>query len=134
MVAAVLLSVLAMPLQAHHSWGAEFDVTKPVTLTGVLTKFEWTNPHSFLYLDVKGERGKVVSWRLEGYPPGVLYRTGWRRDAIKIGDTVTVTGFRSRSGIYFAHGRQVTLVNGARLFFGPPPGTGEGSSPVVDVK
>src|SRR5690348_6717270 len=84
---------LAIPLVAHHSFGLEYDSTKPITLTGVVTKIEWTNPHSYLHIDVKDDNGNVASWRLEGYGPGVLYRTGWKRDvSMKPGDTVTVTG------------------------------------------
>ena len=65
---------LPIPLPAHHSFGAEYDTSKPVSLTGIVTKIEWTNPHSFLYVDVKDDNGGVINWKLEGYPPGVLYR------------------------------------------------------------
>jgi hypothetical protein len=127
---------LAIPLPAHHSFGAEYDTSKPVLLTGIVTKIEWTNPHSFLYVDVKDEKDSVINWKLEGYPPGVLYRTGWRKDlTVKVGDTVTVTGWRARDSTNLAHSREVTLANGKKLFFGPPGGTGDGgSTPAVEVK
>jgi hypothetical protein len=116
---------------AHHSFGVVYDANKPVTLTGVVTKLEWTNPHSHLLIDVKEESGKVVSWTLEGYPATVLARTGWKRDeTVKIGDTVTIFGWRARDGSPLAHLRQATLPDGRKLFFGPPAGTGEGAAVV----
>ena len=72
--------VLTAPLLAHHSFGAEYDANKPITLTGVVTKIEWTNPHSYFYVDVKDEDGQVANWKFEGYPPGPLYRIGWKKD------------------------------------------------------
>jgi hypothetical protein len=133
---APIMCSLAIPLPAHHSFGAEYDTSKPVLLTGIVTKIEWTNPHSFLYVDVKDDKGSVISWKLEGYPPGVLYRTGWRKDlTLKVGDTVSVTGWRARDSTNLAHSREVTLANGKKLFFGPPGGTGDGgSTPAVEVK
>ena len=130
------MTLLAIPLAAHHSFGLEYDATKPITLTGVVTKVEWTNPHSYLLIDVKDDKGNVASWKFEGYGPGVLYRTGWKRDvSIKPGDTVTVNGWRARDGTNWAHSRQVTLANGQKLFFGPPSGTGDGgSAPAVEAK
>lgn len=87
-----VLGVFAAPVLAHHSFGAEYDASKPVTLTGVLTKIEWTNPHSFIYIDVM-DKGVVANWKLEGYPPNVLYRNGWKKDVtMKPGDRITVTG------------------------------------------
>jgi hypothetical protein len=125
----------AAPLLAHHSFGAEYDATKPITLDGVLTKIEWTNPHSFIYIDV-AEKGNVVNWKLEGYPPNVLYRNGWKKDAtMKVGDRITVTGWRSRDGSNLAHSREITLPSGKKMIFGPPAGTGDGgNSPAVDVR
>lgn len=120
---------------AHHSFGAEFDGNKPITLTGVVTKVEWTNPHSYFYLDVKDKDGKVANWKFEGYPPNVLYRTGWKRGVtIKEGDTITVFGWHARDGTNWAHSREVTFPDGKKLFFGPPAGTGDGgNTPAVDV-
>ena len=123
------LVVLAIPSTAHHSFGAEYDESKPVTLTGVLTKIEYTNPHSHFYMDVKDANGNVANWKFEGYPPGVLYRTGWKREVtIKVGDTITVFGWRSRDGTNWAHSREVTFKDGKKLYFGPPAGTGDGGN------
>jgi hypothetical protein len=123
--------VVTIPLSAHHSFGVVFDANKPVTLTGSVTKLEWTNPHSHLYIDVKADSGKVVAWTLEGYPATVLSRTGWKRDqTVKVGDTVTIFGWQARDGTSVAHLRQVTLSDGRKLFFGPPAGTGEGAAVV----
>jgi len=114
-------------LSAHHSFGVAFDATKTVSLTGVISKIEWTNPHTHVYIDVKDASGKIVNWKLEGYPPNVLERTGWKKDVtIKVGDTITVFGWPSRDGIPYAHLREATLSNGKKLYFGPPAGTGEG--------
>lgn len=130
MVVAPILLASAV-LSAHHSFGVVFDANKPVTMTGVVTKLEWTNPHSHLYISVKDQAGKVVAWTLEGYPATVLARTGWKRDeTVKVGDTVTIFGWQARDGSATAHLRQATLPDGRKLFFGPPAGTGEGAAVV----
>lgn len=130
------MALFATPLPAHHSFGAEYDTQRPITLTGVLTKVEWTNPHCHFYLDVRDGNGSVVTWRFEGYGPGVLYRNGWKREVtMKTGDTITVTGWRARDGGTLAHSREVTLPGGQKMFFGPPAGTGDGgSTPAVEVR
>jgi hypothetical protein len=132
---AVVLCFLAIPLLAHHSFGAEYDVNRPITLTGVITKVEWTNPHSHFYLDVTDDKGAVANWKFEGYNPAVLYRIGWKKDtSLKPGDKITVFGWRARDGGNWAHSREITLPGGKKLFFGPPAGTGDGgNSPAVDV-
>src|SRR5689334_2917597 len=120
---ALPLLALSLPLLAHHSFGAEYDANKPITLTGVITNVEWTNPHSHFFLDVKDSKGNVVNWKFEGYPPSVLYRTGWKRGvSLKVGDTITVFGWQARDGGNWAHSREVTCADGKKLFFGPPSG------------
>jgi hypothetical protein len=132
---ALVPGLFAAPLLAHHSFGAEYDANKPVVLTGVVTRIEWTNPHSHFYLDVKDERGRLSNWRFEGYTVNALYRTGWKKDvSMRVGDRVTVMGWRARDGSTAAHAREVTLSNGKKLFYGPPAGTGDGGSvPPVKV-
>ena len=132
---AAVLVAFATPLAAHHSFGAEYDVNQPITLTGVLTKIEWTNPHSFFYMDVTDKDGKTANWKFEGYGPGVLYRLGWKKDVtMKPGDRITVFAWRARDGSNWAHSREITLADGKKLMFGPPAGTGDGgNSPAVEV-
>ena len=121
---------------AHHSFAAMYDANKPIRLVGKLTKIEWTNPHSYFYIDVQDEKGAVVNWKLEGYPPAVLQRTGWKKGVtMKEGDTVTVSGWKARDGSNLAHSREVKVASGDKLFFGPPAGTGDGGArPAVEVK
>ena len=99
---AVLMAALALvttaPLPAHHSFAAEFDQNKALTLQGVVTKVEWMNPHIFVYIDVKDDKGNVSNWSLEGFPPNTLYRQGWRKDTIKPGDTITVSAYSAKDG------------------------------------
>jgi hypothetical protein len=127
-----LFSIAAL---AHHSFGAEFDANKPITLKGVVTKVEWTNPHSHFSLEVKDDKGRTATWVLTGYTVNALYRTGWKKDVtMKIGDTVTIFGWRARDGSNSAHAREVTFADGKKLFYGPPAGTGEGgNTPAVKV-
>ena len=102
--------------RAHHSFSAEFDAEKPITLTGIVTKVEWTNPHVWFYINVKdAETGEVVNWGAEMGPPHGLQRSGWRRDTLKIGEEVTVEGFLARNGSARMNARTVTLTaTGAR--------------------
>ena len=130
----IVLILASAPLLAHHSFGAEYDANAPVTITGVVTKVEWTNPHCHFYMDVTDQKGVTANWKLEGYPPNVLYRNGWKRDVnLKVGDKVTVFGWHARDGSNWAHGREVTLQDGKKLIYGPPAGTGDGGQrPAVD--
>ena len=120
------MSVLASPaLRAHHSFAAEYEADKPVTVSGTVTKVEWLNPHIYVTLDVKGEDGKVAPWRFEGYPPNMLVRQGWKRDVnLKPGMPITVSGWLSRLDPHHGAGRQVTFADGSKLWMGPPAGTG----------
>lgn len=114
------VAFVTAPLLAHHSFAAEYDGKKPIHLEGVVTRIDWENPHVYIYLDVKDEAGHVVNWALEGHPPNTLRRTGWTKDALKVGDTISVTGWRSKDDSDRIAGREVTLPEGKKLFLGPP--------------
>ena len=101
---------------AHHSFVAEYDDTKPVKVTGTVTKVEWQNPHIWYYVDAQNEAGSVSHWAFSGGAPGQLMRRGITRDAIKVGMTVTVEGFRARDGSNNASGGRVTLPDGRSVF------------------
>lgn len=124
----VFLLICGVRLEAHHSFGAEYDAEKPITLKGVITKIEWANPHCHFYMDVTDSGGKVTNWKFEGYPPNVLARTGFKKDVtLKTGDSITVFAWLARNGTPLAHARELTLASGQKLYFGPPAGTGEGN-------
>ncbi len=114
-VAGLGLLVPAVPVLAHHSFGAEYDAKQPVTLKGTVTKFEWTNPHARFYIDVKDENGTVTNWNLELASPNVLGRQGWTRHSLNIGDTITVEGSRAKDGAHMANARTVTLSDGKKV-------------------
>jgi Family of unknown function (DUF6152) len=114
-VAGLLLSAVA-PVLGHHAFSAEFDQSKPIKLSGEITKLEWTNPHAWLFIDVKGPDGKVVNWRLEMGAPNALLRAGWSRSDIKPGTPVTVSGFLARAGGSVGNAFQVRLPDGRDLF------------------
>ena len=107
------------PVLAHHGFAVEFDQKNPLTLVGIVTKMEFMNPHIYFYVDVKGKDGKVVNWALEGGPPNVLYRQGWRKDTVKPGDIVTIKGFRARDGSHLAACTTVTFPDGREISAGP---------------
>ena len=111
------------PLAAHRSFAAEFDAQQAVRIRGTLTKIEWTNPHSYFYLDVKDDNGNVASWTCEGGAPGALSRRGFKRGDLKVGDTVIVDGYRAKDGSRMIDARRVTLPDG-RIVSGASAGDG----------
>jgi len=125
--AAAALLLTAMRISAHHAFAAEYDPNKLVTVTGTVTRFEWTNPHAWLYVEGlyvdglsggKDERGKVTTWNFEMGSPGGLLHRGWTKTALKVGDQVTVDGFRAKDGGNIANARTVTMPDGRKLFGG----------------
>ena len=112
-----VLTLVQLPVLAHHSFSAVFDEKQPIKLTGTVTKLEWQNPHTWFYMDVKDETGKSTNWGMEMGSPNLLIRSGWNRNSLKIGDQVTIEGFRARNGSNVGNAQVVILTNtGQRLF------------------
>jgi hypothetical protein len=117
--------VAALPVYAHHSFPAQYDIDKPITLTGKITRVEWTNPHIFIYIDVPDEEtGAVVNWALEMGGPNALLRLGWKRDSLKPDDLITVEGSLARDGSHLANATSIVMVaTGQRMLAGSSGGT-----------
>jgi len=111
-----LLLASAAPMLAHHAFSAEYDRTKPVKVTGTVSKVEWLNPHVWFYVDVKDDTGKITTWGFSGGPPGMLQRSGITKNALKIGDVVTVEGFRAKDNSTNGSGGSVTFADGRKVF------------------
>ncbi len=119
---ALAMCAIDRPLLAHHSFAAEYDRNKPVTLTGTVARIEWANPHVYFYLDVGAASGPPATWAIEGGAPNTLYRAGWRKDSLKIGDVVTVHGYLARDGHKLANMRDAILANGREVLGGQQDG------------
>jgi len=119
------LSLTATAALAHHSFSAEFDANKRLTMTGTVTKVEWQNPHTWFYVDVKDDNGNVANWGFELASPNLLMRQGWTRSSMNVGDVVTVEAYLAKNGTNNANAHVVTLATGKTLF----TGSGAGSRP-----
>jgi hypothetical protein len=115
---AVALLVSGLPIAAHHSFAAQSDRDKPITLKGDITRIEWANPHIYFYVDVADAGGAKAHWAIEGGAPSTLYRAGWRKDSAKVGDVVTVNGFLARDGSKLVNMQSALLADGRNLFVG----------------
>ena len=117
-VAGVGMLLAAGPVLAHHAFAAEFDVKQPITLRGTVTKMEWTNPHSWIRMDVKGADGTVTNWAIECGPPNNLLRQGFSKITVPAGTELVVEGYKAKNGSSMANGRDVTFADGRKVFVG----------------
>jgi hypothetical protein len=114
----------AAPAAAHHGFAAEYDTAKTLKVTGTITKFEWTNPHAWFFVDVKNDDGTVTNWAFEMSSPNVLYRKGWTRTSLKPGDAVTVEAFRARDGSHNANAQAITMTSTGEKLLAPQDSLG----------
>jgi len=117
-LAGLSLLLAAVPALAHHAFAAEFDQTKPIKVRGAVVKWELTNPHSWIHIEVKGADGKVVTWMIEGASPNNLYRLGFTKESLPAGTDITVEGYQAKDGSTRAVGRNITFADGKTLFLG----------------
>lgn len=116
--AAMGLLLAAVPVWAHHAFAAEFDETKPIKVQGSVVRWELTNPHSWIHIDVKGNDGKMTTWMIEGASPNNLYRLGLTKESLPAGSVITVTGYQAKDGSTRAVGRDITFADGKKFFLG----------------
>ena len=121
LLGAIAVSVLlTSTASAHHSFAAQYDSSKPVQMSGTVTKVEWTNPHARLYIDVRDDSGQTANWNFEMASPNILVRNGWKQNTVKVGDRITVSGYLARTGNHMAIAGAVADANGKPLFESNP--------------
>jgi uncharacterized protein DUF6152 len=133
-VAVVALACSTAALEAHHAFAAEFDSKQPITLRGTVTRVEWINPHTWIHIDVKNADGTVVEWMIEGGTPNTLLRNGVDRKSLPAGTEIVVDGYRAKSGLNRANGRDITLADGRKLFLGSSLTGAAGGEATADKK
>jgi len=116
--AGATLLLAAAPVRAHHAFAAEFDAAKPVKVRGSVVKWEMTNPHSWIHIDVKGADGKVITWMIEGASPNNLYRLGLSKESLPVGTEIVVEGYQAKDGSSKAVGRNIVFADGRKFFLG----------------
>ena len=126
-LAAAALLVAAVPASAHHAVAAEFDTHKPISFTGTVKEMQWTNPHIYTLVEVKNQDGSTTVYRVEGGPPNALFRQGWRKDSLKAGEVVTVTGLRAKNEQSMNVGQATIKTADGRTMFAQTGGNGGGA-------
>src|SRR6266853_3448196 len=133
-LAGAALLLTTAPLWAHHSFAAEFDDKKPIKLVGTVTKMEWTNPHSWIHIDVKGPDGKVTPWMIEAGSPNALYRLGYNKNMLPVGTDIVVEGYHAKDSSNRGVGANLTFTDGKRLFLGGSAPGAHGDAPSGESK
>ena len=125
-IAILGLLAAAVPVPAHHAFGAEFDIARPLNIRGTVTMMEWVNPHSWIHIDVKGQDGTLVNWMIEGGSPNSLLRLGFTKNALLPGMEIVVDGYQAKDGTHKGVGRSLTFTDGRKLFLSESDAAGRG--------